>query len=108
MKKNFKYFALIWFVSLVVFNAVTFLVSAEIAGIKRFDQPTFWIADAFITMALIGQLVSALVVCVKSNLEKVFLNIVGKRWPMELDHISHGIHSSNMIGQIYALIKLNI
>lgn len=75
MKKNFKYFALIWFASLVIFNAVTFLVPAEIAGIKRFDQPAFWIAYAFITVALIGQLVSALVVCVKSNLEKVFLNI---------------------------------
>ena len=75
MKKNFKYFALIWFASLVIFNAVTFLVPAEIAGIKRYDQPTFWIAYAFITVALIGQLVSALVVCVKSNLEKVFLNI---------------------------------
>lgn len=75
MKKNFKYFALIWFVSLVIFNAVTFLIPAEIAGIKRFDQPTFWIAYAFISVAFIGELVSALVVCVKSDLEKVFLNI---------------------------------
>ena len=75
MKKNFKYFALIWFVSLVVFNAVTFLVPAEIAGVNRFDQSTFWIAYAFITVALIGQLVSALVVCSKDSLEKVFLNI---------------------------------
>ena len=32
MKKTFKYFALIWFVSLIIFNAVTFIVPAEIAG----------------------------------------------------------------------------
>ncbi len=75
MKKNFKYFALIWFVSLVIFNAVTFIVPAEIAGVNRFEQPTFWIAYAFICVALIGQLVSALIVCIKNNLEKVFLNI---------------------------------
>ena len=75
MKKNFKYFDLIWFVSLVIFNAVTFLIPAKIAGINRFDQPTFWIAYAFISVAFIGQLVSALVVCIKSDLEKVFLNI---------------------------------
>ena len=75
MKKNFKYFALIWFISLVIFNAVTFLIPAEIAGINRFDQPTFWIAYAFISVAFIGQLVASLVVCSKDSLEKVFLNI---------------------------------
>lgn len=75
MKKNFKYFALIWFVSLVIFNAITFIIPAEIAGVNRFEQPTFWIAYAFITVALIGQLVSALIVCSKDTLEKVFLNI---------------------------------
>ena len=75
MKKNFKYFALIWFVSLVIFNAVTFLIPAEIAGINRFDQPTFWIAYAFISVAFIGQFVTSLVVCSKNSMEKVFLNI---------------------------------
>ena len=75
MKKTFKYFALIWFISLVIFNAVTFIVPAEIAGINRFEQPTFWVAYAFISVALIGQLVSALLVCSKDTLEKVFLNI---------------------------------
>ena len=75
MKKNFKYFALIWFVSLVIFNAVTFLIPVEIAGINRFDQPTFWIAYAFISVAFIGQLVVSLVVCSKNSMEKVFLNI---------------------------------
>ena len=75
MKKTFKYFALIWLVSLVIFNAVTFIVPAEIAGINSFEQPTFWVAYAFICVALIGQLVSTLLVCSKDTLEKVFLNI---------------------------------
>lgn len=75
MKKNFKYFALIWFVTLAVFNVVTFVVPAEIAGINRFEQPTFWVAYAFISVAFLGQLLSVFVVCRKDTLEKVFLNI---------------------------------
>lgn len=75
MKKNFKYFAVIWLVSIVVFNAVIFIMPAEIAGINRFEQPSFWVAYAFICVALIGQLISALLVCSKDTLEKVFLNI---------------------------------
>ena len=75
MKNNFKYFAIIWVVLLVLFNVVTFIIPAEIAGINRFEQPTFWIAYAFICVALVGQLISAFAVCVKNNLEKVFLNI---------------------------------
>ena len=75
MKKNFKYFAIIWFVALAVFNVVTFVVPAEIAGVNRFQQPVFWIAYAFILVALIGQLLSAWIVCAKDKLDKVFLNL---------------------------------
>lgn len=75
MKKNFKYFAIIWFVLLVVFNAVTFIVPAKIMEINRFEKPTFWIAYAFICASLIGQFITALISCSTNDLEKVFLNI---------------------------------
>ena len=65
MKNNFKYFAIIWVVLLVLFNVVTFIIPAEIAGINRFEQPTFWIAYAFICVALVGQLISAFAVSFK-------------------------------------------
>ena len=68
MKKSIKYFTLIWFVLLAVFNAVTFILPSEIAGINRFEQQTFWIAYAFISLAFVGQLVTMLIVCNKNSL----------------------------------------
>ena len=100
MKKTFKYFALIWLVSLVIFNAVTFIVPAEIAGINRFEQPTFWVAYAFICVALIGQLVSTLLVCSKDTLEKVFLNIP----ILKLGYSAMGI--SVLLGLVFMVVPV--
>ena len=75
MKKNFKYFGIVWIVTFILFNAVTFIVPAEIAGINRFEKPVFWISYALICVAFLSQLVSAYVVCNKNRAEKVFLHI---------------------------------
>ena len=75
MKKNFKYFGLVWFVAFVIFNAITFLVPNEVLGVTRFDKGVFWIAYALITVAFIVQFVSAYLVCSKNTAEKVFLHI---------------------------------
>lgn len=75
MKKNFKYFGIVWLVTFILFNAVTFIVPAEIAGINRFEKPVFWISYALICVAFLSQLVSAYVVCNKNRAEKVFLHI---------------------------------
>ena len=75
MKKNFKYFGIAWLVAIALFNAITFIIPAEIAGINRFEQPVFWITYALISVAFILQLVSACVVCNKNTAEKVFLGI---------------------------------
>lgn len=75
MKKNFKYFGIAWLVTLALFNAITFITPAEIAGINRFNQPVFWITYALISVAFVVQLVSAYIVCNKNTAEKVFLNI---------------------------------
>lgn len=75
MKKNFKYFGIVWLITLALFNAVTFITPAEIAGINRFSQPVFWITYSLISLAFVIQLVSAYAVCNKNTAEKVFLNI---------------------------------
>ena len=75
MKKNFKYFAIVWFALLAVFNVVTFVTPRVIFDIDRFEQASFWIAYAFITLCFFFQLGTAWLVCKKDDKEKVFLNI---------------------------------
>ncbi len=75
MKKNFKYFGIIWLVGLIIFNAVTFLVPSEIFGVTRFDKPVFWIAYVLITLSFIVQLITAHKFIKDDSNEKMFLNI---------------------------------
>ncbi len=75
MKKNFKYFALIWAVGFVLFNAITFLIPNEIFGITRFDKAVFWIAYALIAAAFAMQLVTAYTFAKNSEKEKTFLKV---------------------------------
>lgn len=75
MKKNFKYFGIIWLVGLIIFNAVTFLVPSEIFGVTRFDKPVFWIAYVVITLSFIAQLITAYKFIKEDSNEKMFLNI---------------------------------
>ncbi len=74
MKKNFKFYALIWAILLVAFNAVVFLARPVIPGYEKYDA-TFWIAWAFIIVALIGNLVCAYFAFKAENLKKMFLNL---------------------------------
>lgn len=75
MKKNFKYFALIWAVGFVLFNAITFLVPNEVFGVTRFDKVVFWIAYALIAAAFAMQLVTAYIFAKASEKEKTFLKV---------------------------------
>ncbi|MBO5924895.1 MAG: hypothetical protein J6Q52_01360 [Clostridia bacterium] len=75
MKKNFKYFGIIWIIGFVLFNAVTFLIPNEIFGITRFDKGIFWIAYALITLSFITQLITAYKFIKDDSNEKMFLNI---------------------------------
>lgn len=75
MKKNFKYFALIWAVCFVLFNAITFLVPNEAFGITRFDKPIFWIAYALIAASFAMQLVTAYMFARTNEKEKTFLKV---------------------------------
>lgn len=75
MKKNFKYFAIVWIVGVIIFNAITFLTPNEVFGITRFDKSVFWIAYALVTLSFIAELITAYVFIKDDNKEKIFLKI---------------------------------
>ena len=74
MKKNFKFYALIWAIFFAAFNAVVFLVRPVIPGYEKYDA-TFWVALAFIVAAFIGNLVCAYFAFKAENRGKMFLNL---------------------------------
>lgn len=75
MKKNFKFYALIWAIVLAVFNLVVFLVRPVIPGYVINYDVRFWIAWAFIIAAFIGNLVCAYFAFKSENLKKMFYNL---------------------------------
>lgn len=75
MKKNFKFYALIWAILLAVWCAVVFLVRPIIPGYVINYDARFWIAFVFIAAAFIGNLVCAYFAFKAENLKKMFLNI---------------------------------
>lgn len=74
MKKYFKYYAISWAIALVVFNVITFTVTAETIGFGAVTA-SFWIGYAFISIAFIGNLVCSLLFFKEKNKSKVFLNL---------------------------------
>lgn len=100
MKKTFKYFGITWFIAFALFNAVVFIVPAEIAGVNRFEKPVFWISYALITVAFLAQLVSTYVVCNKNKAEKVFLHI-------PLLRIAYvAVATSLVVGAVFMIIPI--
>ena len=75
MKKNFKFYALIWAILLAVWCAVVFLVRPIIPGFVINYDARFWIAFVFIIAAFIGNLVCAYFAFKAENLKKMFLNL---------------------------------
>lgn len=75
MKKAFKYYALIWAILLVVFNAVVFLVRPVIPGYVVAYDARFWVAWAFVIVAFAGNLACAYQAFKAENLQKMFYNI---------------------------------
>lgn len=75
MKKNFKYYALMWAVLLAVWCAVVFLVRPILPGYVINYDARFWIAFVFIVLAFIGNLVCAHLAFKAENSKKMFLNL---------------------------------
>ncbi len=72
MKKNFKFYAVIWAILLAVWCAVVFLVRPILPGyVIRYDA-RFWIAWAFILAAFIGNLVCAYFAFRAENRNRMF------------------------------------
>ncbi len=74
MKKLFKPYAIVWAISLVIFNVVCFVTPNELAGYTKLDK-TFWTAYIFITIAFIGQLVCAYIAFKAQSMQRLFYNI---------------------------------
>ena len=74
MKKYFKYYAISWAIALVVFNVITFTVTAETVGFEVVAA-SFWIGYAFITIAFISNLICSLLFFKEENKNKIFLNL---------------------------------
>lgn len=75
MKKNFKFYALIWTILVAVFNLIIFLVRPVIPGFVIEYDARFWIAWAFIIVAFIGNLICAYFAFKAENLKKMFYNL---------------------------------
>lgn len=75
MKKNFKFYALIWAILLAVWCVVVFLVRPIIPGYVINYDARFWITFVFIAAAFIGNLVCADFAFKAENLKKMFLNL---------------------------------
>ena len=74
MNRKFKYYAIVWAIFLVVFNAVCFVTPGEIAGMSKFNG-AFWAGYIFITLAFAGQLVCAYIALHTNNKTQLFYNI---------------------------------
>ena len=74
MNKNFKYYAGIWAILLVIFNIATFVSPNEAAGMIKFGG-AFWVGYIFITLAFIGQLAVSYFAFNAKNMQKFFYKI---------------------------------
>ena len=83
-KRSIIYYAICWFLSYVLFNALTFISPAEIKTIndevfnKYKDAPqcaAFWVPYVIITIAFFMQLISAVLVLLLDKKDKKAINI---------------------------------
>ena len=74
MKKNFKYFAVIWAILLALFNVICFVTPDEMNGMSKYTG-AFWVGYIFITAAFVGQLICAFIAFKAENIEKMFYNV---------------------------------
>ena len=75
MKKNFKFYIIIWAILLVLYNLTVFLVRPVMPGYIINYDARFWISWGVIIATFIGQLFCAKAAFDSKNNEKLFLNI---------------------------------
>lgn len=74
MKKRFIVYGIVWAIATGLFNGIVFLVPHEINGIYRLNS-TFWVSYAFVTAALVGQLLCGIIALKPSKKEAVLYRI---------------------------------
>ncbi len=74
MKKQFKNYAIIWSVALIVFSMIVFLVPDNNDKYEKFGG-AFWAGYILIFLAFVGQLVVSYLFFKEENKEKKFLNL---------------------------------
>ena len=74
MSKNFKLYALVWAILLVLFNVIVFVTPSEYEGVSKFTE-SFWIGYTLVTIGFLGQLACSYIGLKDDNLNKVFFNI---------------------------------
>lgn len=75
MKKNFKFYIIIWAIFLVLYNLTVFLIKPVVPGYVINYDARFWISWGVIIATFIGQLLCSKVAFDSKNNEKLFLNI---------------------------------
>lgn len=73
MKVDFKKYAIIWAILLVIFNALCFITPSEINGESKYTT-SFWIGYIFITLAFIGQLACTYIAFKSGNIKDAIYN----------------------------------
>lgn len=75
MKRKFTFFAIIWAILFVVFNAITFIIPNKIFDVNRFELTTFWIGYALVVVGFAMQLLTAGIFCKGDSADKMFLHM---------------------------------
>lgn len=73
MKKNFKFYALLWVLLIALFNVIAF-VSVGWEEYEKYSD-SFWIGYAFISVMFVGQLICAILAFRADSAQKLFYNI---------------------------------
>ncbi len=74
MIKIFKFYAMCWTISLILFNVICFATPNEVAGISKFGG-AFWVGYIFITIAFMGHLACAYIAFREDSLKKLFYKL---------------------------------
>ncbi len=74
ISKNFKLYAAVWAILLVLFNIIVFVTPSEFEGESKFTD-SFWIGYSLVTISFVGQLICSYIGLKDDNLNKVFFNI---------------------------------
>ena len=73
MKKNFKFYIIVWGLFVALFNLVSFIIPADPETVKY--TSSFWIGYSFVMLSFAGQFVCAFVSFKHDEHKRVFYNI---------------------------------